>query len=62
VQDECAGGQGKPVGVALPAFPHPTLKGLRRMLDQGDSAKADKIRPGVAVLGKQLTVEVRDAA
>ena len=35
---------------------------VRRMLDPGHATKAEKIQAALAVLGKQLTVEVRDAA
>lgn len=35
---------------------------IRRMLDPEHATKAEKIQAGLAVLGKQLTVEVRDAA
>jgi antitoxin HicB len=35
---------------------------VRRMLDPEHSTKAEKIQAALAVLGKQLTVEVRDAA
>ena len=35
---------------------------IRRMLDPGHATKAEKIQAALAVLGKQLTVEVRDAA
>ena len=35
---------------------------IRRMLDPEHAAKAEKIQAALAVLGKQMTVEVRDAA
>ncbi|MGA2117683.1 MAG: type II toxin-antitoxin system HicB family antitoxin [Bryobacteraceae bacterium] len=35
---------------------------IRRMLDPAHATKAEKIQAALAVLGKQLTVEVRDAA
>jgi antitoxin HicB len=35
---------------------------VRRMLDPQHATKAEKIQAALAVLGKQLTVEVRDAA
>lgn len=35
---------------------------VRRMLDPEHATKAEKIQAAVAVLGKQMTVEVRDAA
>ena len=35
---------------------------VRRMLDPGHATKAEKIQTALAVLGKQITVEVRDAA
>ena len=35
---------------------------VRRMLDPEHATKAEKIQAGLAVLGKQMTVEVRDAA
>lgn len=35
---------------------------IRRMLDPEHASKAEKIQAALAVLGKQLTVEVRDAA
>jgi antitoxin HicB len=35
---------------------------VRRMLDSEHATKAEKIQAALAVLGKQLTVEVRDAA
>ena len=35
---------------------------VRRMLDPTHATKAEKIQAALAVLGKQLTVEVRDAA
>lgn len=35
---------------------------VRRMLDPEHSTKAEKIQAALAALGKQLTVEVRDAA
>lgn len=35
---------------------------VRRMLDPEHATKAEKIQAALAVLGKQLTVEVRDAA
>ncbi|MEO8663405.1 MAG: type II toxin-antitoxin system HicB family antitoxin [Bryobacteraceae bacterium] len=35
---------------------------IRRMLDPEHGTKAEKIQSALAVLGKQLTVEVRDAA
>lgn len=35
---------------------------VRRMLDPGHATKAEKIQTALAALGKQLTVEVRDAA
>ena len=35
---------------------------VRRMLDPGHATKAEKIQTALAVLGKQMTVEVRDAA
>jgi antitoxin HicB len=35
---------------------------IRRMLDPGHATKAEKIQAALAVLGKQMTVEVRDAA
>jgi antitoxin HicB len=34
---------------------------IRRMLDPEHASKAEKIQAALAVLGKQLTVEVRDA-
>jgi len=35
---------------------------LRRMLDPRHATKAERIQAALAVLGKQMTVEVRDAA
>jgi antitoxin HicB len=35
---------------------------IRRMLDPKHATKAEKIQAALAVLGKQMTVEVRDAA
>jgi antitoxin HicB len=35
---------------------------VRRMLDPRHPTKAEKIQAALAILGKQLTVEVRDAA
>lgn len=35
---------------------------VRRMLDPEHATKAEKIQTALAVLGKQMTVEVRDAA
>ena len=35
---------------------------IRRMLDPGHASKAEKIQAALAALGKQLTVEVSDAA
>jgi antitoxin HicB len=35
---------------------------IRRMLDPRHATKAEKIQAALAALGKQLTVEVRDAA
>ena len=35
---------------------------IRRMLDPGHAPKAEKIQAALAALGKQMTVEVRDAA
>jgi len=35
---------------------------VRRMLDPQYATKAEKIQAALAVLGKQMTVEVRDAA
>jgi len=35
---------------------------VRRMLDPQHATKTDKIQAALAVLGKQMTVEVRDAA
>lgn len=35
---------------------------IRRMLDPRHATKAEKLQAALAVLGKQLTVEVRDAA
>jgi antitoxin HicB len=35
---------------------------VRRMLDPEHATKADRIQAALAVLGKQITVEVRDAA
>ena len=35
---------------------------VRRMLDPKHASKAEKIQAALAVLGKQMTVEVRDAA
>ncbi len=35
---------------------------VRRMLDPEHATKADRIQAALAVLGKQMTVEVRDAA
>ena len=35
---------------------------IRRMLDPEHATKAEKIQAALAALGKQLTVEVRDAA
>jgi len=35
---------------------------VRRMLDPEHATKAEKIQTALALLGKQLTVEVRDAA
>jgi len=35
---------------------------VRRMLDPAHATKAEKIQAALAALGKQLTVEVRDAA
>jgi antitoxin HicB len=37
-------------------------KVVRRMLDPEHATKAEKIQAALAALGKQLTVEVRDAA
>jgi antitoxin HicB len=37
-------------------------KVVRRMLDPGHATKAEKIQAALAALGKQMTVEVRDAA
>jgi antitoxin HicB len=37
-------------------------KVVRRMLDPRHATKAEKIQAALAALGKQLTVEVRDAA
>jgi antitoxin HicB len=37
-------------------------KGVRRMLDPEHATKAEKIQAALAALGKQMTVEVRDAA
>jgi antitoxin HicB len=34
---------------------------VRRMLDPQHASKAEKIQAALAVLGKQMTVEVRDA-
>ncbi len=35
---------------------------IRRMLDPKHATKAEKIQAALAVLGKQMTVEVRDVA
>jgi antitoxin HicB len=35
---------------------------IRRMLDPEHGTKAEKIQAALAVLGKQMTVEIRDAA
>jgi antitoxin HicB len=35
---------------------------VRRMMDPRHATKAEKIQAALAVLGKQMTVEVRDAA
>lgn len=35
---------------------------IRRMLDPEHASKSEKIQAALAVLGKQMTVEVRDAA
>jgi antitoxin HicB len=35
---------------------------LRRMLDPQHATKAERIQAALSVLGKQMTVEVRDAA
>ena len=35
---------------------------IRRMLDPEHATKAEKIQTALAILGKQMTVEVRDAA
>jgi antitoxin HicB len=35
---------------------------IRRMLDPEHASKAEKIQAALAVMGKQMTVEVRDAA
>jgi len=35
---------------------------IRRMLDPGHASKAEKIQAALAALGKQMTVEVCDAA
>ncbi len=35
---------------------------VRRMLDPEHATKAEKIQAALAVLGKQMTVEIRDAA
>ena len=35
---------------------------VRRMLDPEHATKAEKIQAALAMLGKQMTVEVRDAA
>jgi hypothetical protein len=35
---------------------------VRRMLEPRHSTKAERIQAALAVLGKQMTVEVRDAA
>ena len=35
---------------------------IRRMLDPKHASKAEKIQAALAALGKQMTVEVRDAA
>ena len=35
---------------------------IRRMLDPKHATKAEKIQAALAALGKQMTVEVRDAA
>ncbi|HRJ19748.1 MAG TPA: hypothetical protein PLF84_11915, partial [Bryobacteraceae bacterium] len=35
---------------------------VRRMLDPEHATKAEKIQAALAALGKQMTVEVRDAA
>src|ERR1700733_1169149 len=35
---------------------------IRRMLDPEHAPKAEKIQAALAILGKQMTVEVRDAA
>jgi antitoxin HicB len=37
-------------------------KVIRRMLDPRHATKAEKIQAALAVLGKQITLEVRDAA
>jgi antitoxin HicB len=35
---------------------------VRRMLDPAHATKAEKIQAALAALGKQMTVQVRDAA
>ena len=35
---------------------------IRRMLDPEHATKAEKIQAALAILGKQMTIEVRDAA
>jgi antitoxin HicB len=35
---------------------------IRRMLDPEHATKAEKIQSALAVLGKQMTAEIRDAA
>jgi antitoxin HicB len=35
---------------------------IRRMLDPAHASKAERIQAALAALGKQMTVEVRDAA
>src|ERR1700689_2374370 len=37
-------------------------RGARRMLDPEHASKTEKVQAALAALGKQLTVEVRDAA
>jgi hypothetical protein len=40
----------------------PVFQVIRRMLDPEHATKAEKIQAALAALGKQLTVDVRDAA
>ncbi len=49
---------------ASAGFPSPGSheRVVRRMLDPEHATKAEKIQAALATLGKQMTVEVRDAA